>query len=56
MRKYQYHINNLDCADCAREVEEALNKNDNFNHTIVNFNTCKISYESEKKIQYRRIK
>ena len=48
MRKYQYHINNLDCADCAREVEEALNKNDNFNHAIVNFNTCKISYESEK--------
>ncbi len=48
MRKYQYRINNLDCADCAREVEEALNKNDNFNHAIVNFNTCKISYESEE--------
>ena len=48
MRKYQYHINNLDCADCAREIEEALNENDNFLHAVVNFNTCKISYESEK--------
>lgn len=48
MRKYQYHINNLDCADCAREIEEALNENANFNHAVVNFNTCKISYESEK--------
>ena len=48
MHKYQYHINNLDCADCAREIEEVLNENDNFNHAVVNFNTCKISYESEK--------
>lgn len=48
MHKYQYHINNLDCADCAREIEEALNENENFHHAVVNFNTCKISYESEK--------
>ena len=55
MRKYQYHINNLDCADCAREVEEALNKNDHFNHAIVNFNTCKISYESEKNYSIEKL-
>ena len=24
MNKYKYNINNLDCANCAREVEEAL--------------------------------
>ena len=48
MHKYQYHINNLDCADCAREIEEALNENNHFHHAVVNFNTCKISYESEK--------
>ena len=27
MGKYKYHINNLDCANCAREIEEMLNKN-----------------------------
>ena len=48
MHKYQYHINNLDCADCAREIEEVLNENENFHHAVVNFNTCKVSYESEK--------
>lgn len=48
MKKYKYNINNLDCANCAREIEEMLNNNTNFNNAIVNFSTCKISYESDK--------
>lgn len=48
MKKYKYNINNLDCANCAREIEEMLNDNDNFNNVVVNFSTCKISYESDK--------
>ena len=30
MKKYKYNINNLDCANCAREVEESLNENKDF--------------------------
>lgn len=48
MKRYKYNINNLDCANCAREIEEMLNNNTNFNNAIVNFSTCKISYESDK--------
>ena len=48
MKKYKYNINNLDCANCAREIEEMLNENANFNNAVVNFSTCKISYESDK--------
>ena len=48
MNKYKYNINNLDCANCAREVEESLNKNKDFKNVIVNFNTKKLSYESNK--------
>ena len=48
MKKYKYNINNLDCANCAREIEEMLNDNTNFNNAVVNFSTCKISYESDK--------
>ena len=48
MKKYKYNINNLDCANCAREIEEMLNDNDNFNNAVVNFSTCKISYDSDK--------
>ena len=48
MNKYRYNINNLDCANCAREIEEALNERSDFKNTSVNFSTCKVSYESEK--------
>ena len=48
MKKYKYNINNLDCAACAREIEEMLNKHEDFNNATVNFNTCKIAYESNK--------
>ena len=49
MQKYKYTINNLDCADCARELEEMLNKRDDFSEVVVNFNTCKLSYKSDIK-------
>lgn len=48
MKKYKYNINNLDCANCAREVEESLNENKDFKNVIVNFNTRKLIYESDK--------
>ena len=48
MKKYRYNISNLDCANCAREIEESLNKNKDFKNVVVNFNTLKLSYESEK--------
>lgn len=48
MSKYRYNINNLDCANCARKIEEMLNNNSDFKNALVNFNTCKVSYESDK--------
>ena len=48
MKKYKYNINNLDCANCARKVEESLNENKNFKNVIVNFNTKKLIYGSDK--------
>lgn len=50
MKKYKYNINNLDCAGCAKEVENTLNKNSDFKNVVVNFSTGKISYESDKDI------
>lgn len=48
MKKYKYNINNLDCTNCAREVLESLNENKDFKNVIVNFNTKKLIYESDK--------
>lgn len=50
MKKYKYNINNLDCANCARKLEESLNQNSKLQNVIVNFNTSKISYEAKEEI------
>lgn len=48
--RYKYTIHNLDCANCAREVEETLTKDQRLDHVSVNFNTSKVSFDSETKI------
>lgn len=55
MKKYRYNIDNLDCANCAREIEEKLNKNKKFKNVVVNFNTSKISYESNENISIKEL-
>lgn len=55
MRKYKYNINNLDCARCALEIEKELNKNDRFKNARVNFNTSKLSYESQDNISLKEL-
>ena len=55
MKKYKYNIVNLDCANCAREIEEALNKNEYLNNVVVNFNTLTLSYESEKEFSLKEL-
>lgn len=48
MKKYRYNINNLDCPNCARKIEEYLNSLDDFTNVSINFNTSKISFETNK--------
>ena len=55
MKKYKYNIVNLDCANCARKIEESLNKDNKLNNAIVNFNTSKISFESNEDISIEYI-
>ena len=55
MKKYKYNINNLDCANCARKIEDILNKNKELKNAIVNFNTSKISYEAEREFSIKEL-
>lgn len=50
MKKYRYNINNLDCANCARKLENNLANQDDLQNVSVNFNTCKLSFETDKNI------
>lgn len=55
MKKYKYNINNLDCANCARKIEETLNKNNELNNVSVNFNTMKLSYECDREFSVKEV-
>ena len=45
--KYKFNIKNLDCANCAREVEKSLNEDKKINKAVVNFNTSTIIVETD---------
>ncbi len=47
--KYKYNLSNLDCANCARKIEESLNNNKEIKNARVNFNTLKLSFETDNK-------
>ena len=55
MKKYRYNIINLDCANCAREIEEELNKNPKLNNVVVNFSTSIISYEADNELDLKEL-
>lgn len=46
IKKYEYKLEGLDCAECARELEEGLSKIDGVENVVVNFSTLKLTYET----------
>lgn len=47
MKKYEYEIAGLDCAACANEIQEVLNKNPEIKNANVNFAKMKLTYETD---------
>ena len=47
MKKYEYEIAGLDCAACANEIQEWLNKNPEIKNANVNFAKMKLTYETD---------
>ena len=48
MKKYEFKISGLDCANCANEIQEELSKNSDLSNVIVSFAKQKLSYETDK--------
>lgn len=45
--KYELKLQGLDCAHCALEIQEELEKNKELKNVSVNFNTLKLIYETD---------
>lgn len=52
---HSYNIVGLDCASCAREIEEGLSKNPKFKNVVVNFSTSKISFISSFEVSLEEL-
>lgn len=48
MKKYRYNIVNLDCANCAKKIENSLNDESFLKDVVVSFGTSTISYYAEE--------
>ncbi len=48
MNQYKYKIKNLDCANCANELERTLQKIDMIENVSINFMTEKLTFECLK--------
>ncbi len=45
MKKYKYKIKNLDCINCANQLEEAFQKIDMIENVRVNFMMQRLTFE-----------
>ena len=46
LKNYKYYLENLDCANCAKKIENAISEDKRFQNVIVNFNTLTISFKT----------
>ncbi len=47
MKKFKYTLQGLDCANCARKIDEAIKKSGKVENAVVNFNTLTLSFMAE---------
>lgn len=48
MKNYKYILEGLDCANCAKKIEDAIAKKDGYQDVNVNFSTLKLTFKTDK--------
>ena len=56
MKKCRYNVKNLDCANCARKIENKIAETEGFNNVVLNYSTLKLSFETEKDNPLKEVK
>ena len=55
MKRYKYSLSGLDCANCARKIEEKLASNKKYQNVSVNFSTLRLSFETDIENPYNEV-
>ncbi|MCI8444254.1 MAG: hypothetical protein HFJ37_03710 [Clostridia bacterium] len=48
MKNYKYLLQGLDCANCAKKIEDKIASTEGYQEVSVNFSTLKLSFKTEK--------
>lgn len=48
MKNYKYLLQNLDCANCAKKIEDAIASKEEYKDVIVNFSTLTLTFKTDK--------
>lgn len=48
MTNYKYFLEGLDCAACAKKIEDKIADTSGYDQVTVNFSTCKLSFQTDK--------
>lgn len=54
LKKHKFTLKDLDCANCANKIQNKLSENKNYENVIVNFNTLRLTLDSE--LEYEEVK
>ena len=49
LKKYNFHVNDIDCAACALKMEEKLKKDKHYENVSLNFGKLKLSFDTDMK-------
>lgn len=47
MKNYKYRLEGLDCANCAKKIEDKISNLPGYENVVVNFSTSKLSFQRE---------
>lgn len=50
MKSCKYTLEGLDCANCAKKIEDKIAKTEGYEEVVVNFSTLKLSFKTKKEV------
>lgn len=48
MKSYKYKLEGLDCANCAKKIEDKISTTEGYENVVVNFSTSRLSFQTTK--------
>ncbi len=56
LKNYKYYLNQLDCANCAKKIEDTLKANPSLKDVTVNFNTLTLSFKTDIPSPFKEVR